>query len=471
MAWLSLPNVSVSPGDSTIQVGDVLANQSIHPNWALYLDGRIAELVDSTPYDETVGYGELILAEPWPFPSVTGKTARIIPTNAPLIELLEQFADGVDSVNAVAGRLPAFLAEIANWPVVISEDGQAIEAVPPADFVQRAGLSGLIGGAGTHFRRVASTEERDAIPQQIRTQNMLVGVGPDTDLALYILLDSANNLWARLSLTENEIRALLAQEINDKILEHSVMLPAGLLMDWPGLVAPPGALVRDGSYVRISDYPELHGAIGQAYDKPTDTDETRFRLPDDRDRYVIGAGGAANVGEEVGANSVDLTHSHAVDPPPTESGPPTQPNETLGGSLILGTPTSHTHETDIPEFQSGDALGAHDNRPLSRAYLPIIIARPVEFMRGVLGGMGAESFFELLDTPATGEGHARDTLRVREDETGLEFVRENPANGLLRLPTTITESETLYTHAISVDPVIPDGVTIDVAPGSTWVIL
>lgn len=522
MAWIQLASLSVTTGSAIIQIGNELDGQPVYPNWALYADGKFVELADSTPFDAQAGYGQLILAEPWPHADAVGIAGRIVPTNAPLMALLEQFTAGVDNVNAVAGRLPAFMEEIGDWVVMISPDGQSLEAVPPGEFVQRTNLANYFpggGGGGVNFRQVSSITERNSIPPEERSQFMLVGVGEGAELELYVLLVFDNDSWARLGLPLPEIQALILALIDDDVIASNkawsslkislelsakanqsalettnaevatkadqaelddvsaqvgqntvdiaqksdvghthtksqitdlsvltpaqidtvvnnaiaaatLLFPAGLLLDWPAANPPAGALVRDGAYVLKTDYTLLYNAIGGSYDLPGDDDLARFRLPDDRDRYTIGAGGALTVGSMAGANEVDLAHTHEVDPPDTIT---TEPNNQglTGGSILTGDDADHTHNVNIPSFQSGSALGAHDNRPASRAYLPIIIADPALFLSGVTGGGGAggsggsSSFTGLLDTPGTFLGSAGFFIRVNQAGDGLEFVAIN----------------------------------------------
>lgn len=109
-------------------------------------------------------------------------------------------------------------------------------------------------------------------------------------------------------------------------------------------------------------------------------------LPDWRDLPLWGWGEDAP-GEILGSDEVDLAHGHdhahdhVVDPPATSTSGPND-SALLGGSILIGPTTDHSHTVDIPAFSSGPAdplatdpaLGLVDKRPRRAVVMWIVRA-------------------------------------------------------------------------------------------------
>ena len=78
---------------------------------------------------------------------------------------------------------------------------------------------------------------------------------------------------------------------------------AGEYLQHFGREALAGTLVCDGSFVEMSEYPELFSVIGVLPD--TNAPQGQFALPNMIDRYAVG-GSSANVGRRLGANEIVL---------------------------------------------------------------------------------------------------------------------------------------------------------------------
>lgn len=93
--------------------------------------------------------------------------------------------------------------------------------------------------------------------------------------------------------------------------------PVGTVSMFAGSSAPGGYLLCDGAAYNIVDYPDLHNVIGTTYGS---AGAGTFRVPDLRNRNVIGAGSRA-LGATGGAESHTLTtselpaHNHGVTDP------------------------------------------------------------------------------------------------------------------------------------------------------------
>jgi microcystin-dependent protein len=85
------------------------------------------------------------------------------------------------------------------------------------------------------------------------------------------------------------------------------LVPAGLLLDYLGTVAPSGWLLANGGTALIADHPNLYALIGTTFGGDGDT---TFGLPDLRRRITMSratSGGQQTIGETGG----DFDHTHA----------------------------------------------------------------------------------------------------------------------------------------------------------------
>lgn len=87
----------------------------------------------------------------------------------------------------------------------------------------------------------------------------------------------------------------------------SGMFPVGFEMVWPGTFAsiPPSFRHEAGQILLRADYPDLFGVLGTEWNTGGETG-AQFRLPDSKDRVVVGAGGTYGVGDIGGSNTHTL---------------------------------------------------------------------------------------------------------------------------------------------------------------------
>lgn len=146
-------------------------------------------------------------------------------------------------------------------------------------------------------------------------------------------------------------------------------IPTGASLKWPcpaGNV-PDGFLIEDGSTLNIDDYPDLFAVIGTTWGGDG---VTTFQLPPGEGHYQIGAGPGLDVGDVVGANEIDLAHTHeSGDLEVDEAGEHSHTSGTLASASagahthsVSGTAASagaHTHSlslsfpTSLTDVQSG----------------------------------------------------------------------------------------------------------------------
>lgn len=92
--------------------------------------------------------------------------------------------------------------------------------------------------------------------------------------------DAAQNACDTL---EDTLHTYIAQQIATA-LSSAINVPVGGMVTYWGNEVPDGWLECDGSVVLRADYPALFAVIGTTFGVPTD--DTKFKLPDLRDRFV-----------------------------------------------------------------------------------------------------------------------------------------------------------------------------------------
>lgn len=128
-------------------------------------------------------------------------------------------------------------------------------------------------------------------------------------------------------------------------------IPTGASLKWPcpaGNV-PVGFLIEDGSTLNIDDYPDLFAVIGTTWGGDG---VTTFQLPPGEGYYPIGAGPGLDVGDEVGANEIDLSHTHATGTLGVDSG---GEHSHASGTLASASAGEHTHSVS----GAASSAGAH----------------------------------------------------------------------------------------------------------------
>ena len=129
----------------------------------------------------------------------------------------------------------------------------------------------------------------------------------------------------------------------------------GTILMWAGSGSnpPKNFLFCNGASVSISSYPKLFNQIGYKFGGSGSS----FRLPDMRNRFIVGAGSAYSIGNVGGLNTVTLTegqlaqHDHPTSPASTAHGHPIS-NADVGPS-----PVPHGHGAGI----NSDGRHGHNN--------------------------------------------------------------------------------------------------------------
>ena len=106
----------------------------------------------------------------------------------------------------------------------------------------------------------------------------------------------------------------------------------GQIVSFAGTFVPGGWALCDGSLLQINTNQALFALLGTTYGG---NGTTNFRLPDLRDKTVIGTGNGIALGTTVGANSVTVTADEMPGPLPRLNGALVTPGQ-LGGWTPLG---------------------------------------------------------------------------------------------------------------------------------------
>lgn len=246
-------------------------------------------------------------------------------------------------------------------------------------------VSGQIEIVGVRTRAGGSDVMSNVVRALDGTTARIWGVG-----AVAYQAFSADDLVSAIS---NAEAALLAAQEAETVATNALALvsggsiPPGVVAYWPAATPPVGWLIRNGQAVSRTDHPLLFALIGTDYGIGDGT--TTFNLPNDvtNNRFIRASGGALAVGAIQAP--VNLTHTHAASTGSTGAHTHTQGqvgavasgsyNLATGGvginivssvgSSSANTSSAGSHAHTVSVTSSGDAT---ENRPFSRAYLPII---------------------------------------------------------------------------------------------------
>lgn len=161
----------------------------------------------------------------------------------------------------------------------------------------------------------------------------------------------------------NEVKAKV-NEANDVYLD----VPIGTIVMWSSKTCPTHWIACDGSYISRTTYSKLYSVIGDAFSLSSDTDITKFRLPDLRGRFPIGVGsysesntnGDTSYSYNIGNSGGEAKHVLTVSEMPmhnhNSSSSTTTGNitTTSNGSHSHGIPTGNSTTSTASSAQKGD---------------------------------------------------------------------------------------------------------------------
>ena len=106
--WLTLSDVNVTSGEKAVPVTGHVDLSATLGGWALFINGALVEISSGTAAD-AAGNSTLTLTEAWTGETLTGQSAKIIPTSSPFLTGIA----AMQSTNAYAIEVHSTLAEIA----------------------------------------------------------------------------------------------------------------------------------------------------------------------------------------------------------------------------------------------------------------------------------------------------------------------------------------------------------------------
>lgn len=161
----------------------------------------------------------------------------------------------------------------------------------------------------------------------------------------------------------NEVKAKV-NEVNNVYLD----VPIGTIVMWSSKTCPTHWIACDGSYISRTTYSKLYSVIRDAFSLSSDTDTTKFRLPDLCGRFPIGVGsysesntnGETSYSYNIGNSGGEAKHVLTVSEMPmhnhNSSSSTTTGNitTTSNGSHSHGIPTGNSTTSTASSAQKGD---------------------------------------------------------------------------------------------------------------------
>lgn len=220
------------------------------------------------------------------------------------------------------------------------------------------------GGMYVHQEIVSVTAQGYEFPQAYTVRSLKPGVG------------SENYNWSDFTTVPTP------RELEEKIKTHDTIIrelsapPLGIIQMWAGKTVPMNYLLCDGQQYKITDYPELYAAIGNAFNQSCNyrgdrnsTETGYFRLPDLRGRFIVGYNPNDTDYSSCGETGGEKQHTLTIEEMPSHTHPQNLWEEDSGTWKSGGknsSPNSTSKHDRTTQFGNTNATGggaAHENRP------------------------------------------------------------------------------------------------------------
>lgn len=145
----------------------------------------------------------------------------------------------------------------------------------------------ISGGMCLKQQDIAVTAQGFDYPKAYTRRSLVPGVGDET----FNWVDFKKPKTS----AELEKQIMSLTKAQTEMAEKTASEPLGIIKMWAGMKIPEGYALCDGAMLLISEYPELHAAIGTAFNSGANYNGNRyttqsgyFRLPDLRGRFIVG---------------------------------------------------------------------------------------------------------------------------------------------------------------------------------------
>lgn len=277
----------------------------------------------------------------------------------------------------------------------------------------------------THYIKPTGTDGTFA--NVISESNLIAFNNGDINKPLFVATSQSTAIVTNL-------RGILFDDTEEN---NTIDVPVGAIMAFSGTNIPDGYALCNGQYLNIADFSDLHNSFRDAGFPFADGNEPsgQFKLPDLRDRFIIGKGDSTNLGDIGGLAEVTLSaaesglpeHFHGARRAGAAGGNGTG---NLGGNDSPNSfnQTTGVRNADGTEIGAQSAAEAHENRPPYLTLVWIIRTKGVNTLLDgtqILGGdVEFQAVGENLVYPTSGDGTDTDFGLVDEliSETDRAFT-------------------------------------------------
>lgn len=139
--------------------------------------------------------------------------------------------------------------------------------------------------------------------------------------------------------------------------------PIGTILPYAGTILPKDYLWCDGNQYLKTEKNELYNKIGDAYNLSTDTDNTKFRVPNIKGRVLVGLDSTQTEFDTLGETGGEKTHTLTIDEMPSHNHSTPYMLEGVShsgsGNNIVGKQNTGDNWTTWGSFKGGNQ--AHNN--------------------------------------------------------------------------------------------------------------
>ena len=182
--------------------------------------------------------------------------------------------------------------------------------------------------------------------------------------------DTANNALDKANSNAGDIG-----QLEDSLAEIKTV-PVGTILWYAGVSVPVGYLYCDGKLINKNQYAALSDAIGNVYGESGD----RFRVPDLRDRFIMGYDNrdTRHYGSKQGARNT--AHTHSID---ANTGNQSTSHTHVASGVVNSNTQTHTHTGTTDVFDGNATTNTDPTEGPNATYTSVWSGRSSQPMQGV----------------------------------------------------------------------------------------